>query len=54
MVYFYEKITLEKSLSEIERVQWIPKRGKNRIKSMVDNRPDGRRQRASAFSNIFE
>ena len=30
----------EKSLSEIERVQWIPKRGKNRIKSMVDNRPD--------------
>ena len=29
-----------KSLSEIENVEWIPKRGKNRIKSMVDNRPD--------------
>ena len=29
-----------KSLSEIERVEWIPKRGKNRIKSMIDNRPD--------------
>ncbi len=30
----------DKSLSEIESVEWIPKRGKNRIKSMVDNRPD--------------
>ena len=30
----------EKSLSAIEDVEWIPKRGKNRIKSMVDNRPD--------------
>ena len=29
-----------KSLSEIESVEWIPKRGKNRIKSMIDNRPD--------------
>ena len=30
----------DKSLSAIEDVEWIPKRGKNRIKSMVDNRPD--------------
>ena len=30
----------DKSLSEIESVEWIPKRGKNRIKSMVNNRPD--------------
>ncbi len=29
-----------KSLSSIEKVEWIPARGKNRIKSMVDNRPD--------------
>ena len=29
-----------KSLSEIDSVEWIPKRGKNRIKSMIDNRPD--------------
>ena len=29
-----------KSLSEIESVEWIPERGKNRIKSMIDNRPD--------------
>ncbi|MFN3976359.1 MAG: isoleucine--tRNA ligase [Aquificaceae bacterium] len=30
----------EKSLEEIERVQWIPPYGKNRIASMVENRPD--------------
>ena len=30
----------KKSLSSIDKVEWIPERGKNRIKSMVDNRPD--------------
>ncbi len=30
----------EKSLEEIEKVQWIPTYGKNRITSMVENRPD--------------
>jgi isoleucyl-tRNA synthetase len=30
----------EKSLSEIERVIWIPKWGKERIQGMVTNRPD--------------
>ena len=30
----------EKSLEEIEKVQWIPTYGKNRIASMVENRPD--------------
>ena len=30
----------KKSLSSIDKVEWIPGRGKNRIKSMVDNRPD--------------
>ncbi|MCS7262201.1 MAG: isoleucine--tRNA ligase [Aquificaceae bacterium] len=30
----------ERSLSEIEKVQWIPPYGKNRISSMVENRPD--------------
>ena len=29
-----------KSLSAIEDVQWIPEKGKNRIKSMVESRPD--------------
>ena len=29
-----------KSLKAIEEVQWIPERGKNRIKSMVESRPD--------------
>ncbi len=28
------------SLKEIERVKWIPSYGQNRIKSMVENRPD--------------
>ncbi|MDA8892872.1 isoleucine--tRNA ligase [Hyphomicrobiales bacterium] len=30
----------DKSLKAIEEVQWIPERGKNRIKSMVESRPD--------------
>jgi isoleucyl-tRNA synthetase len=30
----------EKSLEEIEKVQWIPSYGRNRIASMVENRPD--------------
>ncbi|MDA9904510.1 isoleucine--tRNA ligase [Hyphomicrobiales bacterium] len=30
----------DKSLKAIEEVQWIPERGKNRIKSMVETRPD--------------
>ncbi|MDC0432080.1 isoleucine--tRNA ligase [Hyphomicrobiales bacterium] len=30
----------DKSLKAIEEVQWIPGRGKNRIKSMVESRPD--------------
>ncbi|RLJ71555.1 isoleucyl-tRNA synthetase [Hydrogenivirga caldilitoris] len=30
----------EVALTEIERVRWIPDYGKNRIKSMVENRPD--------------
>jgi isoleucyl-tRNA synthetase len=28
------------AIKEIERVQWIPEWGENRIKSMVENRPD--------------
>ena len=30
----------ESALKEIERVKWIPSYGQNRIKSMVENRPD--------------
>ncbi len=30
----------ERALEEIEKVRWIPEYGKNRIKSMVENRPD--------------
>ena len=30
----------DKSLKAIEEVPWIPERGKNRIKSMVESRPD--------------
>ena len=30
----------EKSLKEIDGVKWIPSYGKNRIRSMVENRPD--------------
>ncbi len=30
----------EKALEEIDRVKWIPSYGKNRIRSMVENRPD--------------
>ncbi|MCS6875701.1 MAG: isoleucine--tRNA ligase [Aquificaceae bacterium] len=30
----------QKSLEEVERVQWIPSFGKNRIASMLENRPD--------------
>lgn len=30
----------EKCLEEIEKVKWIPPHGKNRISSMVENRPD--------------
>ncbi len=29
-----------KALEEIDRVKWVPSYGKNRIKSMVENRPD--------------
>jgi len=36
-----EKKTLRRrALEEIEKVEWIPQTGKNRIKSMVENRPD--------------
>ncbi len=34
------KTLREKALEEIEKVKWIPEFGKNRIKSMVENRPD--------------
>ncbi len=34
------KTLREKALEEIERVRWIPSYGKNRIKSMVESRPD--------------
>ncbi|MCS6958103.1 MAG: isoleucine--tRNA ligase [Aquificaceae bacterium] len=34
------KTLREKSLEEIEKVSWIPPQGKNRISSMVENRPD--------------
>ncbi len=34
------KTLREKALEEIERVKWIPRYGKNRIKSMVEQRPD--------------
>jgi len=30
----------EKALEEIDRVRWIPEYGRNRIRSMVENRPD--------------
>lgn len=29
-----------KALSEIERVRWVPEKGQNRIRSMVEGRPD--------------
>ncbi len=35
-----EKSLREKSLEEIDKVQWIPHYGRNRIASMVENRPD--------------
>ncbi|MBN1881969.1 MAG: isoleucine--tRNA ligase [Deltaproteobacteria bacterium] len=35
-----EKSLREKALSEIERVTWIPKWGKDRIFGMIENRPD--------------
>ncbi|MCX8164410.1 MAG: isoleucine--tRNA ligase [Aquificaceae bacterium] len=35
-----DKSLRDKSLEEIEKVQWIPPYGKNRIASMVENRPD--------------
>ncbi len=34
------KTLREKALEEIEKVKWIPPYGKNRIKSMVEQRPD--------------
>ena len=34
------KTLRETALEEIERVRWIPDYGKNRIRSMVENRPD--------------
>ena len=34
------KTLRQRALEEIEKVKWIPEYGKNRIKSMVDNRPD--------------
>ena len=49
----------EKALNEIEKVKWYPKQGKNRIYSMIEERPDWvvSRQRAwgvplSIFYNI--
>ncbi len=30
----------EKSLEEVEKVRWVPPQGKNRIASMLENRPD--------------
>jgi isoleucyl-tRNA synthetase len=30
----------EAALAEIERVRWVPEKGENRIRSMVDGRPD--------------
>ncbi|NPA32318.1 MAG: isoleucine--tRNA ligase [Aquificae bacterium] len=35
-----QKTLRQKALEEIEKVKWIPQYGKNRIKSMVENRPD--------------
>ncbi len=35
-----QKDLRKKALEAIEGVQWIPETGKNRIKSMVENRPD--------------
>ena len=34
------KTLREKALEEIDKVRWIPEYGKNRIRSMVENRPD--------------
>ncbi|WP_457600186.1 isoleucine--tRNA ligase [Hydrogenivirga sp.] len=34
------KTLREKALEEIDRVRWIPEYGRNRIRSMVENRPD--------------
>ncbi len=34
------KTLREKALEEIDRVEWIPHYGRNRIRSMVENRPD--------------
>ena len=39
-VEFMGKTLRQRALEEIERVKWIPEYGKNRIKSMVENRPD--------------
>ena len=30
----------EKALTEIERVRWVPEKGQNRIRAMVESRPD--------------
>ena len=30
----------ERALEEIDRVQWIPERGRERIYGMIENRPD--------------
>ena len=35
-----KKKILEKALEEIEKVRWIPENSKNRITSMVLDRPD--------------
>ena len=41
MVYFYDKEELrKKALKEIEKVNWIPSSSRNRIRSMVLDRPD--------------
>ncbi len=34
------KTLREKALEEIDRVKWVPEYGRNRIRSMVENRPD--------------
>jgi len=39
-VEFMGKTLRKRALEEIEKVKWIPEYGKNRIKSMVENRPD--------------
>ena len=39
-IEFEGKTLRQRALEEIEKVKWIPEYGKNRIRSMVENRPD--------------